>query len=286
MRLKLLQPEPDAPLGRVHFQDLDIQLLAHREHVGRFIDVAPGNVGHVQQSIHAADVDKRAVFGEAADGAVHHRAFLQIREQLLAGDRFFLFQHRTPVHHHVFVGHVQLDDAAGDLLAHQLFHLGYVFSARPRRGHERADAHVHAQAALHHARDHARNGALFAECGFQRRPVLGPLHAYFGEIVITLLVAPLDGHRELVAYPHAHRAGCVFELGYRHDAFDLVADVDEDLLRRNGYHRAGETLAAGFGFMCVGMFVLGQDVREVFAVFGHGWRIILFQRGVVGHETT
>jgi signal transduction histidine kinase len=34
------------------------------------------------------------------------------------------------------------------------------------------------------------------------------------------------------------------------------------------------------------MFVLGKDVREVFAVFGHAWGFILFQRGVVGHETT
>jgi hypothetical protein len=217
---------------------------------------------------------------------VHHRAFLQIREQLLAGARFFLFQHHAPVHHHVLVGHVQLDDAAGDLLAHQLFHFGHVFGARARSRHERAHAHVHAQAALHYARNHARDGALLVECGFQRRPVLGPLHAHFRELDVAFFVAPFDGHRELVAHPHAHLAVRISKIGHGHYALDLLADIDEDLLRRNGYHRACQTLAAGFGFMGVGLFVLGQDVRKVFAAFGHAWGFILFQRGVVGHETT
>jgi hypothetical protein len=31
---------------------------------------------------------------------------------------------------------------------------------------------------------------------------------------------------------------------------------------------------------------LGQDIREVFALFRRGWGFVLFQGNVVGHETT
>ena len=70
---------------------------------------------------------------------------------LFLGGALFLFQHRAAVHHHVFIGHVELDDPAADLLADQLLHLGGVFGAAARGRHERAHAHVHAQPALDHA---------------------------------------------------------------------------------------------------------------------------------------
>ena len=104
----------------------------------------------MQQGVHAADVHEGAVVGEAADGAVHRLAFLDFGIALLFGRALFFFEHRAAVDHHVFIGHVELDDAAADLLADQLFHLGRVLGAAARGRHEGAHAHVHAQSAFDH----------------------------------------------------------------------------------------------------------------------------------------
>ena len=124
VRLKLLHAERDPLLGGIHLQDLGLDLLADRQHVGRLVDAAPGNVGHVQQRVHAADIDEGAVVGQAADRAVHRLAFLDLGVAAFLVGALFLFEHRAAVHHHVFVRHIELDDAAANLLADQLFHLG------------------------------------------------------------------------------------------------------------------------------------------------------------------
>ena len=128
MRLQLLHAERNAPLGGIHLEHLDLDLLAHRQHVGGLVDAAPGNVGDVQQRVHAADIHESAVIGQAADRAVHGLAFLDLGVAAFLGGALFFFEHGAAVHHHVFIGHVELDDAAADLLADQLLHLGGVWA--------------------------------------------------------------------------------------------------------------------------------------------------------------
>ena len=101
VRLKLLESERNPLLGGIHLEDPRLHLVAHLEHIGGLVDAAPGNVGHVQQRIHAADIDEGAVIGQAAHRALHGLAFLDLGVALVLVGALFLFEHRAAVHHHV-----------------------------------------------------------------------------------------------------------------------------------------------------------------------------------------
>ena len=148
VRLELFHAERNAPLRRIHFQNLGLDLLIHRQRVTRFIHAAPGNVGHVQQSVHPANIHESAVIGEAAHRALHGFAHLDFGVAAFFGFALFIFQNGAAIHHHVFIRHVQFDDAAADLLADQLLHLRRIARAAARCRHEGAHAQIHAQAAF------------------------------------------------------------------------------------------------------------------------------------------
>ena len=51
-----LERQADPLLGKVHVQHLDVDLVAHGHNRGRVVDVLPGQLGHVDESVHAAEV--------------------------------------------------------------------------------------------------------------------------------------------------------------------------------------------------------------------------------------
>ena len=96
MRLQLLHADGNAPLVRIsrNLQHFRFDLLAYGKHVRRFVHAAPGNVTHVQQCIHSAEIDESAVIGETADRAAHGVAFLHLRIAAFVGRALFLFERR------------------------------------------------------------------------------------------------------------------------------------------------------------------------------------------------
>ena len=145
----------------------------------------------------------------------------------MAGALFF-FGHGAAIHHHVFVGHVELDDAAADLLADQLFHGGGVALSAARGGHERAHSHVHAEAALDHGGYRAQDRGLLGKSLLQCRPVFRQLHLQARKFVITLRVAALDRDRKLIA--DLYRFSRALERRERQNAFGFVADIEKHRL--------------------------------------------------------
>ena len=146
---QLLDTQRDAVFLGVKLQHLGRQLLADRDHLAGVTHPAPGHVGNVQQAVDAAEINKRTVFGDVLDHAVHDGAFGQGFEQLGA-----LFAHRgfddgAAAQHHVVALAVELDDLE--------FH-GLVLVGRQvldgagidqRAGQEGANAvHEHREAAL------------------------------------------------------------------------------------------------------------------------------------------
>ena len=70
--LRLLEPERDALAVAIDVEHLDAHLLADLEDLGRVRDVAPGELGDVDQAVDAVEVDERAEVDDVRDLAVDH----------------------------------------------------------------------------------------------------------------------------------------------------------------------------------------------------------------------
>ena len=59
-------PTRNALFLGINLEHLGFDLLPHREHVLGIAHAAPGDIADVQQRVHAAYIDKRAIVGKAA----------------------------------------------------------------------------------------------------------------------------------------------------------------------------------------------------------------------------
>ena len=167
--LKLLEAERDFLGFGIDLEDFELEFLADGEHVFGLGDAGVGDVADVEQAVEAADVDERAVGHEGADGAGDGVALLE--RGAAAGERAagLLFEDDAAIDDDVFIGDVELGDAAGDLGADELFELGGVAGSAAAGGHEGADADVDAEAALDDGSDGADDGE-----SSRRRRLRGP----------------------------------------------------------------------------------------------------------------
>ena len=175
--LKLLHAERNLLRLGVNLQHLHLHRIAHRQHIGSLRNAVPGDIADVQQAVNAADVDERAVVREAADGAVDDGAFRNLGEPQVFGLLRFFLGHHAAVDDNIFLHHIQLRDAADNLLPHKRSHLRGIARARARRRHERAHADVHAQSALHRSGHRAHNVRAIRKRLLQVRPILRLRHA-------------------------------------------------------------------------------------------------------------
>ena len=65
--LRRLQRQRDALAVQVDVEDLDGDLLAHLDDLGRVVDVLPGQLGDVHQTVDAAEVDERTEVDDRGD---------------------------------------------------------------------------------------------------------------------------------------------------------------------------------------------------------------------------
>src|SRR5882762_2114939 len=146
----------------------------------------------MKQGVRASDIDERAVIGQAADLALHRIALFEFRETALLAGAFFVFRYGAAIDHHVFLSHVEFDNAAADFLFDELLHFGRVAGPAARSGHEGSHSYIHAQAALDHARHGANDRRLLGEGLLQRCPVGWTLDFAASQFIITFRIAPLD----------------------------------------------------------------------------------------------
>src|SRR6266853_5572781 len=117
----------------------------------------------MKQGVRASDIHERAVISQAANLALHGIALFEFREAALLASAFFVFRNGAAIDHHVFLRHVELDDAAADFLLDQLLHFGRIAGSAARGGHESTHAYILAQPPLDHARPSANDRRLLAE---------------------------------------------------------------------------------------------------------------------------
>src|SRR5690606_26248915 len=117
---QLLQTQGDAVALAVELQHLDVDLVTNVDDFRRMLDALPGHVGDVQQAVHAAQVDERAVVGEVLDDTLDLLAFLQGFQQGFALGAVLGFQNAAAGNDNVVALLVQLDDLELEFLAFQV----------------------------------------------------------------------------------------------------------------------------------------------------------------------
>ena len=234
--LQLLQPQRDLVRRGIDLQDLDIQFIAGFHQIARFAHARIGHIGDMQQPIDAAQIDKSAEIHHGANTAMHHRALFESRKSFLAAPRLLLFEHDAPVDDHILFFYIQLRNPALDLLPDQVRHLVGIACAATGRGHEGADADIHAEPAFHLLRDNAPNVPLLLKSRLESGPIFRTRHFDGGQFVVAFAISRTDGNRHLRT--DMRRIGLGFcPLGRRTRALYLPANIHHNGLRTHGHNR-------------------------------------------------
>ena len=156
------------------------------------VDVLPGQLGHVDEPVHAAEVDE----GTEVDHRGHHAlaalAGLEVDQELAPLLLLGLLEPGPTGQDHVVAVAVELDDLGLDDPAHVGLELAHPAQLHQRGGEEAAQADVDDEAALDHLDDRPADdlvGLLELLDGAPRPLVLGPL---LREDQPTLLVLLLE----------------------------------------------------------------------------------------------
>ena len=227
----------------VEADDIDIDLVADGQHVGRLLDAAPAQLGDVHHAVNAADVNKRTVGRQGLDNTVIVLADLDLAPDLLGALAALLLGDSADGTDNALTAAVDLGDLQTHGLANELGHSSVLRQAGLGSGHEHADAlDGHNDAALVVLGDLAFDDLTALLSLFDGGPVLHGVQTLLGE------------HRSAFDIVDAHNArlngvadmqdvfnldAVVGELAGRDEAGILGADIDTDLGARNGHDRTG-----------------------------------------------
>jgi hypothetical protein len=75
----------------VEFEDLDRESVADLDDLGGMVDPSVGHVGDVEESVNAAQVEERAIFGDVLDHTLHHHVLFQVGKGFGTFFGYFLF---------------------------------------------------------------------------------------------------------------------------------------------------------------------------------------------------
>src|SRR5215470_11805550 len=229
-----LQRQRDTLAVQVHIQHLDGDLLAHLDYLARVVDVLPGQLRHVHQAVHAAQIHERAEVDDRGDHALADLALLQRVQEVLPDLGLGLLQPGAAGQHHVVAVLVQLDDLRLDLPAHIGLQVAYSAHLHQGRRQEPAQPDVEDQAALDDLDHGAGDDTVLLLDLLDRAPgalVLSPL---LGQDEAPLLVLLLEdeGLDRLANLDHVMRVDIVLDrqLTRGDHALGLVADIEQDLV--------------------------------------------------------
>ncbi len=278
-----LEREADALAVEVDLEDLHLDLVADLHDRAGVVDVLPRQLGHVDEPVHAAEVDERTEVDHRRDGALADLARLEVGEEVLALLLLGLLQPGPAGQHHVVAVLVELDDLGLEAAADVGLQVADPAQLDQRRRQEAPQADVEDQAALDDLDDRAADDALFFLDLLDRAPgplVLGPLLGQDEPALLVLLLEDegLDG----VAERHDLAGIDVVadrELTSGDDALGLVPDVEQDLVTVDLDDGALDDLAVldldhggrvGLVHGHAAQVVLGDRPGDVAAVLGEG----------------
>src|SRR5882724_6343007 len=272
---QLLHAQRDALGLWIEADDLDLHALADGKRLGGMIDAPPGDVGHVQQTVDAAEIDEGAVVGDVLDHAGENLALAQRGDEFGAGFGAALFHDGAARDDDIAACAVHLENLKGLWRAHEgahVAHRAYIDLAAGQEGHGARE--IDGETALDAPEDNAGDALVFLECLFELGPGLLAARLLAAQNGFTVLVfhaleIDLDGIADLDIGLLARLA----EFLQLHTAFGFEADVDEGeiILDRDDdalQHAAFEAVAGPQGFLEEGGEIFLGWSRE--SGLGHG----------------
>src|ERR1700676_4130251 len=261
MRLQLLHAHGNAPLPGIirNLQNLRFNRLSHRKHVRWLLYTAPRNVAYMQQGIHTANIYERAVIGYAADRAAYRSALFHLRIEAIFRQALVLLNHDAAIHNYIFLSHVELDNAAKNLLLHQLLHLGCIALSATRARHERTHSDIYTKTAFDHASHRTHDRCFVSKGFFQSSPVFRTLNFSPSELVVALRISTLNRNNQLIAGldTFVRRQNCE-----RKNSFALESNIEKYRISRDNNHGPHKLFTSVFSLAEMTLLVLGQHLPE------------------------
>lgn len=242
---ELLEAERNAVLFLVELENLGFKFLTDRDDFARVTNATPGEVGDVEKTVDAAEVDEGTVVGDVLDDALDDGAFLERFEQLGAFFAHVGFDDGTARNDDVVALAVELDDLEFEGLA---FVRGRVLDGTrvdERAREEGTNAVGHdGETALNLARDRTGDEFTAFESLFEVHPggeTLGLVAAEDG--VAVAVFDGFDGDGNEVARLDGHFTAVILEFFDGHVGFALEAGVDDDEVVIHADHFGGDDFA-------------------------------------------
>ena len=260
--LRLLEAERDPLAVPVDVEHLHLDRLPDLEHLGRVVDVTPGELGDVDQAVHAVEVHEGSEVDDVRDLALDHVAGAQPVEDRLAHLLALVLEDGAAREDDVVPGAVELDHLAPELLAEELVEVLHPPDVHERGRQEPANAEIEDETALDDLDHLADDGLTRLGGALDLLPRELEASALLGEDQAAFRVLLREDERvDLLADGHfvgrVHRAADR-ELCDRDDALGLVADVHEDLVLVDTYDEAVYDLA--FVDLREGRLVVGDEL--------------------------
>src|SRR5262249_39676562 len=232
--LRLLESERDALAITVDVEHLHLDLLPDLQHLGRVVDVAPRELGDVDQAVHPVEIDEGAEVDDVRDLALDDVTRVKPVEDRLTHLLALVLEHRPPREHDVVSRAVELDDLRLELLSEELVEILNAADVDERRRQEPAHPQVEDETALHHLDHPAGDGPAGRLRILDLLPGELEARAFLRKDQPSLRVflrkdERVDGLADLDLVLGVHRA-TDRELGDGDDPLGLVTDVDEHLV--------------------------------------------------------
>ena len=245
--LGCLEGQGHALAVQVHLENLDGNGLANLDNLGRVVDVLPGQLGNVNQTVHATQVHECTEVDDGGDNALADLTLLQLVEEGGANSGLSLFQVCTAGQNNVVAVLVQLDDLSFDLLTDVRCEVADAAHLNEGCGQEATQTDVEDKATLDNLDNGTGNDAVVfldlldvAPCTLVLCALLGEDQATFlvllGEDECLNLGAELDNLRGVDVVLDGQLAG-------GDDAFGLVTDVEQNLIVVDLNDLAGDEIA-------------------------------------------
>jgi hypothetical protein len=227
--VKLLEAERDAVRRRVVLEHDDFDDVTGTHDLRRMAHAAPRHVGHMEQTVDAAEVDERAVVGDVLDGALENDALFENLERLAAHGFLLFLEQRLARNDDVAARAVELEDRELSLLADVTIEAARGTRVDVRARKKRGYADVDLEAALDAADDGSGDGAACVEGVLDDFPDDVLARALVRESKLAVVSAGrLDEDVDVLTFLDEHLAVAVAELPSLNDTFRFVTDVDGD----------------------------------------------------------